>query len=105
LKKLSARRKKPSLGRRAPFAMRRYSCSSEWDWRVPKRKFLVPPSGLKPHATAIASSSVDLPEHFEMPHRRQRKRISVEGGHLGALELYVDRVLLRDHVVSAATAR
>ena len=39
-------------------------CSGEWDARVEKRKFLVPPSGLNPHATAMASRSVDLPVPF-----------------------------------------
>ena len=64
LKKLSARRKNPSLGFCTPLTMRRYWCSSECDVRVPKRKFFVPPSGLKPNATAMASSRVDFPEPF-----------------------------------------
>ncbi len=65
LKKLSARRKNPSLGVGSPFDSRKYrSMSPECDALVPKRKFFVPPSELKPHATAIASSSVDLPEPF-----------------------------------------
>lgn len=29
-----------------------------------KRKFWLPPSGLNPHATASASTTVDLPEPF-----------------------------------------
>src|SRR6266576_1621571 len=91
LKKLSARRKNPSLGVGTPFDSRKYRSSSECDALVPKRKFFVPPSGLKPHATAIASSSVDLPEpfspmknvdlrmklkHVQMINRRQGKRIA-----------------------------
>jgi len=47
-----------------PLATRRYSCNSECEPRVPKRKFFVPPSGLKPRETAMASSSVDLPDPF-----------------------------------------
>src|ERR1051325_10494548 len=64
LKKLSARRKKPSRGRATPRATRRNRCSSECDSRVPNLKFFEPPSALKPQATAMASSSVDLPEPF-----------------------------------------
>src|SRR6185436_8595869 len=55
LKKLSARRKKPSRGRGKPLATCNKRCSSEWEGRVSNRKFLEPPSGLKPQATAIAS--------------------------------------------------
>jgi len=40
------------------------SHSSEWEARVEKAKFEVPPSALSPAATAIASSSVDLPLPF-----------------------------------------
>src|SRR6266446_812828 len=64
LKKLSARRKNPSFGRRVDFTSRRWVCSSECDARVENRKLTVPPSGLKPHAAAIASSKVDLPHPF-----------------------------------------
>jgi hypothetical protein len=64
LKKLSARRKNPSFGRRKVFARRMYLCSSECDGRVEKWKFFEPPSALKPHATAIASRRVDLPVPF-----------------------------------------
>ena len=57
-------KKEPSLGAGTPFDSRKYRSSSEYDALVPKRKFFVPPSGLKPHATAIASSSVDFAEPF-----------------------------------------
>jgi hypothetical protein len=54
----------PSFGRRMPFATRRYSCRLECDVRVSNRKYSVLPTALKPHATAMASSKVDLPEPF-----------------------------------------
>jgi hypothetical protein len=38
--------------------------TNEREGRVQKRKFFEPPSGLKPQATAIASSRVDLPQPF-----------------------------------------
>jgi len=64
LKKLSARRKKPSRGSAMPRTRRRCACNPECDSRVAKRKLRLPPSALKPIATAIASSRVDLPEPF-----------------------------------------
>ena len=64
LKKLSARKKKPSVGRGTPLATRRNRCSSECDSRVPNRKFLEPPSALNRKANAMASNRVDLPEPF-----------------------------------------
>jgi hypothetical protein len=64
LKKLSALKKNPSLGRFADLTSRKYRDSGEWDARVEKRKLMVPPSGLNPHADAIASNSVDLPLPF-----------------------------------------
>ena len=42
----------------------RYSPNGEWVARVEKEKFRVPPSGLKPQATAIPSSKVDFPLPF-----------------------------------------
>lgn len=36
----------------------------EWVSRLENRKFREPPSGLKPQATAMASSSVDFPLPF-----------------------------------------
>src|SRR5688572_1215950 len=46
----------------------------ECEARVAKLKARVPPSALKPHATAIASSRVDLPEPLRLvaPHRIHR---------------------------------
>jgi hypothetical protein len=41
-----------------------YSCKPECDGLVENLKFLLPPSALKPEATATASSSVDLPVPF-----------------------------------------
>lgn len=46
------------------FEIRMYSCKDECESYVLKRKFFVPPSALKPKATAIASSNVDLPVPF-----------------------------------------
>ncbi|MDX6566354.1 MAG: hypothetical protein QOE10_2016 [Gaiellales bacterium] len=40
------------------------SPSSECEARDSKRRWLLPPSGLSPAATAIASISVDLPAAF-----------------------------------------
>ena len=64
LKKLSARRKKPVRGVRVPRTSRRYSCNSECDSRVETVMLRLPPSALNPAATAIASTSVDLPLPF-----------------------------------------
>ena len=44
--------------------MVRYSPRAEWVSRVEKEKFRVPPSGLKPQATAMPSSRVDFPAPF-----------------------------------------
>jgi len=64
VKKLSARKKKSVRGRRAP-RTRRIACPRlECDARVENAKFEDPPSGFMPAATAIASSSVDLPLPF-----------------------------------------
>jgi hypothetical protein len=62
--KLSARKKKPSRGRLTPLAIRRYALSAECERRVPNRKFLLPPSALKPSETAMASRRVDFPDPF-----------------------------------------
>ena len=64
MNRLSARRKKSVRGRRAPRIRRIALASSECDARVSKAKFEEPPSGFMPAATAIASSSVDLPLPF-----------------------------------------
>src|SRR3569833_3435108 len=64
LKRLSARRKKPSRGRFELFISLKYSCTTECEARVPNRKFFVPPSGLKHQATTRASIRVDLPLPF-----------------------------------------
>src|ERR1700751_4826943 len=61
---LSARRKKSVLGRRLPRTRRIAPESSEGLARVLKAKLEEPPSGFIPAATAIASSSVDLPLPF-----------------------------------------
>ena len=50
--------------------------SSEWVALVEKRKFRVPPSGLKPQHRANASSSVDFPEPFS-PTRKVTGRSKV----------------------------
>ena len=61
----SARRKKPVLGRRTPRRRVRRSASGDVESsRVAKLKFVDPPSGLNPAATAIPSTSVDLPLPF-----------------------------------------
>src|SRR5688572_12325862 len=64
LKKLSARRKNMSRGRRGPRRRIRWSQSGECEARVAKLKLRLPPSALRPAATAIASISVDLPLPF-----------------------------------------
>ena len=66
MKKLSARRKKPSWGRGffASRIGRMWRCRTEWLSCVAKRWSRDPPSGLKPQAMASASISVDLPEPF-----------------------------------------
>jgi len=66
LKKLSARRKKPSwgFGCIASRIARMCRCRLEWLSCVAKRWSFDPPSGLKPQATASASIRVDLPEPF-----------------------------------------
>ena len=61
----SARRKKPVRGRREPRTSVSRSASGDIESsRVAKPKFVVPPSGLKPAATAMPSTSVDLPLPF-----------------------------------------
>ncbi len=64
LNRLSARRKKSVLGRRPPRTRRSALDSSECDARVSNAKLDEPPSAFIPAATAIASSSVDLPLPF-----------------------------------------
>ena len=64
VKKLSARRKKPVLGRLVPRVSRRFACRPDSEARVLKLKFALPPSALNPAATAIASTSVELPLPF-----------------------------------------
>lgn len=64
LKKLSARKKNPVLGRRAPRTTRRSLCRDDSETFVENRKFWLPPSGLNPAAIAIASISVDFPLPF-----------------------------------------
>ncbi len=64
LKKLSARRKKPDLGRRTPRTTLRNEWRDDVDGVVEKRMFWLPPSALKPSAIARASTRVDLPLPF-----------------------------------------
>lgn len=52
------------VGDRVLRTIRRQLWGVEWDARVEKEKLRLPPSGLKPVATAIASSKVDLPGPF-----------------------------------------
>jgi hypothetical protein len=47
-----------------PLVRRKNLCSGECEARVTKLKLRLPPSGLRPQATAMASSRVDLPEPF-----------------------------------------
>ena len=47
-----------------PLTSRTASWSGESESLVVKLKLRLPPSGLRPDATATASSSVDLPEPF-----------------------------------------
>src|SRR5688572_17750475 len=64
LKNVSARRKKPSRGRRAPRTSSSASASGGASSRVWAPKLSEPPSGEKPAATAIPSTSVDFPLPF-----------------------------------------
>jgi len=60
----AARRKKSLRGLREPRTGRIASASCDCDSRVENAKFELPPSGFMPAATAIVSSSVDLPLPF-----------------------------------------
>ena len=64
LYRLSPRRKYPSWGISGLRMSRRACHRPEWVFRLAKRKLRDPPSGLKPQATAMASSRVDLPLPF-----------------------------------------
>ena len=64
LKNDSARRKKSVWGVRAPRMILMTSLSAECDARVSNVKLRLPPSGLSPQATAMASISVDFPDAF-----------------------------------------
>lgn len=59
LKKVSALRKKSFVGLRIDLTKWIYLHRSDSDARVENRKLIVPPSGLKPHAIAMASRIVD----------------------------------------------
>jgi hypothetical protein len=61
LRKLSARRKNPVRGLRADRTSRTAFAREDSEFRVEKRKFMLPPSGLKPAAIAMASNRVDFP--------------------------------------------
>src|SRR2546428_4077550 len=90
LKKLSALRKYPVRGRRAPRTSRRCLCSTECDARVDTVTFRLPPSALKPAATAIASTSVDLPLPFSPRRGSPAGGASARGGR-GSLGSRTDR--------------
>ena len=64
MKNVSARRKKPSRGRRAPRTSSSASASGGASARVCAPNCSDPPSGAKPAATAIPSISVDFPLPF-----------------------------------------
>ena len=53
----------------------RYSCRPLSDGRVANIMLRLPPSGLKPHDDAIASSSVDLPDPFS-----PTRKVTGDGG-------------------------
>ncbi len=64
MKNDSARKKYDVRSRPGARTNRKYWPSVEWDARVENRKDRDPPSGLKPAATATASTSVDFPDPF-----------------------------------------
>ena len=74
LKKLSALRKKPSIGLIEVRLSLKQRVSGDEYSPIAMVVFLVPPSMLKPSFSAMASSKVDLPEPFS-PTKRLKNHV------------------------------